>query len=453
MPTNARPRKNAAAGFLPPQSIESEEALLGALMIDNSLLNEVVENLHPEDFYSAANREIFAAMIELSGGSRPIDLLTLTHALKGRGGLEKAGGAAGLSRLVNEVPMAVNAGHYAEIVYEKALRRRLIENSHAVAKRCLDDRQDVEEILDFADGCLFEITARKSRKAVAGLSELLPGGFAALQERERSKGMPTGVPSGFRDLDRLTGGLQKSDLIILAARPSMGKTALALNIARNAAVKARVPTVVFSIEMCREQLVLRLLCAESRVNANRFRDGFLSMEDWERLHEAGARLHEAPIFIDDASENSTLAIRAKTRRLKAEKGIGLAIIDYLQLIKVERSRERRDLDLSEISRGLKSLARELEIPVMALSQLNRQIEKRDDKRPQLSDLRESGALEQDADLVAFIHREEVFRKTEEAQARHSNRAEIILAKQRNGPTGSVKLAFLKEYSRFENLQL
>jgi replicative DNA helicase len=445
--------KDSVDSYLPPQSVESEESLLGAILIDHSVFNEVVEILGPDDFYLGALREIFKAMIELSGKSEPIDLVTLTHTLKKRGTYDKAGGAVGLSRLVDEVPMAAHAGHYAGIVFEKALLRRLIEKSNAIIKRCVDGQQEVEEIVDYADSCLFEITGRKARPSLAELKELLPGGFQTLEERHRNKGMPTGVPSGFKDLDRLTGGFQKSDLIILAARPSMGKTALALNIARNAAVKFGVPAAIFSIEMSKEQLVLRLLCAESRVSSDRFRDGFLSRDDWDRLHQAGSRLHEAPIFIDDASENSALTIRAKTRRLKAEKGIGMIVIDYLQLMKVERAKERRDLDLSEISRGLKSLARELEIPVIALSQLNRQIEKRDDKRPQLSDLRESGALEQDADLVAFIHREEMFKKTEERQARHTNRAEIILAKQRNGPTGSVKLTFLKEYSRFENLQL
>jgi len=448
-----KPPKPVVDNYLPPQSIESEESLLGAILIDNSVFNEVVEILSPDDFYVGAHREIFKGMIELSGKSEPIDLVTLTHKLKKGGTYEKAGGAAGLSRLVDEVPMAAHAGHYAGIVFEKALLRRLIEKSNAIIKRCVDGHQEVEEIIDYADSCLFEITGRKARPSLAELKELLPGGFHTLEERHRNKGMPTGVPSGFKDLDRLTGGFQKSDLIILAARPSMGKTALALNIARNAAVKSGVPAAIFSIEMSKEQLVLRLLCAESRVSADRFRDGFLSRDDWDSLNQAGARLHEAPIFIDDASENSALTIRAKTRRLKTEKDIGMIVIDYLQLMKVERARERRDLDLSEISRGLKSLARELEIPVIALSQLNRQIEKREDKRPQLSDLRESGALEQDADLVAFIHREELLKKTEEGQARHNNRAEIILAKQRNGPTGSVKLTFLKEYSRFENLQL
>jgi len=278
----------------------------------------------------------------------------------------------------------------------------------------------------------------------------VPAAFEILEERVKTKGVVSGVQTGFSQLDKLTSGFQNSDLIILAARPSMGKTAMALNIARNAAVKGNTPVAIFSLEMAKEQLVLRLLCAESQIKSHRMRDGFISDQEWKDLHEAGNTLFQAPIYIDDSPENSVLSIRAKTRRLKMENDVGLVIIDYLQLMKVVRTSERRDLDISEISRSLKALARELDIPVVALSQLNRQLEKRDDKRPRLSDLRESGALEQDADVVAFIHRADAFRKAEEV---HDGKAEIIVAKQRNGPTGSAHLAFLKTFSRFENLAL
>ena len=275
------------------------------------------------------------------------------------------------------------------------------------------------------------------------------GGFETLELCEKNKGFPTGVPTGFKQLDSLTSGFQNSDLIILAARPSM-ETAFALNIARNAAVDSQIPVAFFSLEMAEEQLVMRLLFSEARLNATRIRDGFISQQDWEILHKSGNTLHEAPIYIDDSPDNSALSIRAKFRRLKLEKGLGLVIIDYLQLMKVTRPNERRDLDISEISRSLKGLAKELQIPVIALSQLNRQLEKRDDKRPRLSDLRESGSLEQDADVVAFIHREEVFKKEEE-KIPFEGKAELIVAKQRNGPTDSLPLAFLKSYSRFESL--
>ena len=308
----------------------------------------------------------------------------------------------------------------------------------------------MDEIVDYAESCIFEVSEKKIKPSFYKVKELLGGRFEALEKRQKNKGMPTGVPTGFKQLDNLTSGFQRSDLIILAARPSMGKTAFALNIARNAAVDHSIPVAFFSLEMAKEQLAMRLLCAESNVNANRLRDGFISKQNWEDLQKAGTTLHAAPIYTDDSSDNSALTIRAKARRLKMEKDLGLIIIDYLQLMKVIRSSERRDLDISEISRALKGLAKELEIPVVALSQLNRQLERRDDKRPRISDLRESGSLEQDADVVAFIHREEVFKKKEE-KIKYEGKAELIIAKQRNGPTDSVPLAFLKAHSRFENL--
>ncbi len=435
---------------LPPQSIEAEASLFSAILIDNRVLNEVIEILRPSDFYKSAHQKIFETIIDLFEKNEPVDLATLANRLNDRGILEEVGGGTYLAKLVNEVPLAVNAKHYANIIHDKASLRGLIERSNAIIKRCLEDQENVDEIIDFAERCIFEISEKKIKPSFYKVTELVDGAFDVVEKRQKTKGMPTGVATGFTELDRLTLGFQNSDLIILAARPSMGKTAMALNIARNAAVDAKIPVAIFSLEMAKEQLVLRLLWAESRVSADRLRDGFMSDRDWKKLHQAGARLYEAPIYIDDSPENSALSIRAKTRRLKMEQNVGLVIIDYLQLMKIVRTSERRDLDISEISRSLKALARELEIPVVALSQLNRQLERRDDKRPRLSDLRESGALEQDADVVAFIHREDAFKKKGEFQP-DDGKAELIVAKQRNGPTGSVPLAFLRQYLRFENL--
>ena len=435
---------------LPPQSIETEASLFSAILIDNQVLSEVIEILRPSDFYKSAHQKIFETIIDLFEKNEPVDLATLANRLNDRGILEEVGGGTYLAKLVNEVPLAVNARHYANIIHEKASLRGLIERSNAIIKRCLEYPENVDEIIDFAERCIFEILEKKIKPSFHQVTELVDGAFDVIEKRQKTKGMPTGVATGFTQLDRLTLGFQNSDLIILAARPSMGKTAMALNIARNAAVDANTPVAIFSLEMAKEQLVMRLLWAESRVSADRLRDGFMSDRDWKKLHQAGATLYEAPIYIDDSPENSALSIRAKTRRLKMEKNVGLVIIDYLQLMKIMRTSERRDLDISEISRSLKALARELEIPVVALSQLNRQLERRDDKRPRLSDLRESGALEQDADVVAFIHREGVFKRKGEIHS-DDGKAELIVAKQRNGPTGSVHLSFLKQYLRFENL--
>lgn len=435
---------------LPPQNLAAESSLLSAILVDNRILDDVTDILMPEDFYKPAHQTIYGTMIDLVDKQEPIDLVTLTNILKDRGELETVGGAIYLAKLIDEVPLAVNAGHYAKIIHDKAVLRRLIEKGYAIIKNCFDDQENVDEIIDLAESYLFEIAVRKIQPSFCKVSELLIGGFDTLRECENNKGIPTGVPTGFKKLDDLTSGFQKSDLIILAARPSMGKTAFALNIARNAAVESNIPVAFFSLEMAKEQLVMRLLFSEARLNATRLRDGFITKQDWDILNQAGSTLHDAPIYIDDSADNSALSIRAKTRRLKLEKGLGLVVIDYLQLMKVTRPNERRDLDISEISRSLKSLAKELQIPVVALSQLNRQLEKREDKRPRLSDLRESGSLEQDADVVAFIHREEVFRKNED-KLPFEGKAELIVAKQRNGPTDSLPLAFLKSYSRFENL--
>ena len=434
---------------VPPQHIEAEESLLSAILVDNTALLEVVETLAPSDFYRTAHQKIFAAMSDLFNRGEPVDVVTLNNNLKEKGQLEAVGGPVYLARLLDAVPLAVNAQHYARIVHDKAVLRRLIEKANAITKRCFQEQGGADDIIDFAEASIFEVTEKKARQAFYPLSKLIDSNIDFLEEKQKNKSLVTGVPTGFSHIDNLTSGLQNSDLIILAARPSMGKTALALNIARNAAVDAGVPVAIFSLEMSKEQLSLRLLCAEARIDSSRLRSGFFSMEDWERLTDAAGVLSAAPIFIDDSPSLSAMEVRAKARRLKMDKNIGLIIIDYLQLMQGRASAERRDLEISEISRSLKALAKEINLPVIALSQLNRMLEQRNDRRPRLSDLRESGALEQDADVVAFIYRDEVYNKEENNP--HKGTAEIILAKQRNGPIGEVRLTFLSVYTRFENM--
>ncbi len=434
---------------VPPQSLEAEDSLLSAILIDNNTLLDVLEILSPDDFYRSAHQKIFSAITELFTKNEPIDLVTLTNILKEMGYLEEIGGATYLAKLVDAVPLAVNTQHYARIIHDKASLRRLIEKANEIAKQCFEDRGNVDEVIDFAESSIFEISKNKIKPAFVHIGKIIEANIDALEEREGNKTLVTGVPTGFTKLDTLTSGFQKSDLVILAGRPSMGKTALALNIARNAAVEANIPAAVFSLEMSKEQLSMRMLCAEARVDSFRLRGGFLSREDWNSLTDAAGVLSEAPIFIDDSADISAMTIRAKARRLKMDKDIGLIIIDYLQLMRSHVAAERRDLEISEISRSLKALAKELELPVVALSQLNRKLEERSDKRPMLSDLRESGALEQDADVVAFIYRDELYNKDENNP--NKGTAEIIVAKQRNGPTGKVILTFLTAYTRFENL--
>jgi replicative DNA helicase len=441
--------KNSSPHSIPPQNLEAEESLLSAVMLDNSTLYDVLERLVPEDFYRSTHQKIFSGIIDLFQKNEPIDLVTLTNLLKEKGDLEAIGGATYLAKLVDTAPVAVNAQYYAKIIHDKSSLRQLIHKANAITKRCYEDRGDVQDMIDFAEKAVFEISGNENRQSFYALSSLVQKNIDALEERQGNKSLITGVPTGYSRLDNLTSGLQNSDLVILAGRPSMGKTALALNIARNVAVDANIPVAVFSIEMSREQLSMRLLCSEARIDSSRLRSGFFSREDWVNLTSAAEVLSEAPIYIDDSPDISVMGIRAKARRLKMDKNIGLVIIDYLQLMKASSSSERRDLEISEISRSLKALAKELNLPVMALSQLNRKLEERQDKRPQLSDLRESGALEQDADVVAFIYRDEVYNRDEKNPSKGT--AELLLKKQRNGPTGEIKLAFLNTYTRFENL--
>ncbi len=440
--------KDPSLQKLPPQSIEAEESILSAILLETNTLLEVLEILTPEDFYRTAHQRIFAAMELLFRKAEPIDLITLTNALRESNQLEEIGGAAYLARLVDTVPSAINVAHYARIVREKSSLRRLIAKAGEITQRCYGDSGDFDQVLDFAEGAVFEISENKHRAAFHPLSKIIDINIDALEKRQANRALVTGIPTGYTRLDNMTSGLQGSDLIILAARPAMGKTALALNIARNAAVLGNVAVAVFSLEMSKEQLSMRMLCAEARVDSSRLRSGFLNPEDWANITDAASALSEAPIYIDDSPDISATSIRTKSRRLKMDKDLGLIIIDYLQLMRGHENTERRDLEISDISRSLKLLAKELNVPVLALSQLNRKLEERGDKRPQLSDLRESGALEQDADVVAFIYRDEVYNKDENNPNRGI--AEVILAKQRNGPTGVVPLTFLGAYTRFEN---
>ena len=432
---------------VPPQSIEAEESLFSAILIDNDALLEVIEVLSPNDFYKIAHQKIYSSILDLFNKNEPVDLVTLANALKEQGRIEEVGGAAYLARFL-DIPLATNATHYARLVYEKACLRRLIEKATAIVNKCFEDSGNLDEILDYAQSSIFEISEKKIKQAFYPLKDIIDDNFDALEERQGKKSLVTGVESGFTDFDALTSGFQDSDLIIIAARPGMGKTAFALNIARNAAVKSNVTVALFSLEMSKEQLSLRMLCSEAKVDSSRLRGGFLSDSDWVNLTDAAATLSQAPIFIDDSPSISSMEIRAKARRLKMNKGLGLVIIDYLQLMKSSFSAERRDLEIAEMSRSLKALAKELKIPVIALSQLNRKLEDRTDKRPQLADLRESGALEQDADVVAFIYRDEIYNKNEDNPKK--NTAEILLRKQRNGPTGEVTLTFLSSHTCFKD---
>jgi replicative DNA helicase len=433
---------------VPPHNVEAEQSILSAILIDNDTFPEVLELLSEADFYREAHTKIFKAMVDLFERSEPADLITLSNLLKKQGQLEAVGGASYLAELVDTVPMAVNAMHYAKIVQEKALLRRLIERAAAITTRCFEDKRDVDDVLDFAERSVFEVSENKVKPSFYALKDILTQTYQAVEDAYENKALVTGVPTGFRDLDQKTSGFQAGDLVIVAGRPGMGKTALALNIARNASENTGQPVAIFSLEMSKEQLSLRLLSSEAGVDSARMRGGFLSQSDLAKINRAAGALYDIPLFIDDTPAISALDIRAKARRMKMNEGLGLIMVDYLQLMKGRASAERRDLEISEISRSLKALAKELSIPIIALSQLNRRVEERTNKRPVLSDLRESGAIEQDADVIVFIYREKVY--NEDVDPSKKMVAELNVAKQRNGPTGTVKLIFQEEYTRFRD---
>ncbi|MCS6925590.1 MAG: replicative DNA helicase [Candidatus Binatia bacterium] len=432
---------------VPPQNLEAEESVLGGILLDRHALDRVIEVVGADDFYRESHRKIFRAMLALSEKNEPIDLVTLADTLKARGELQEVGGATYLAELADKVPSAAHIVHYARIVREKAVMRNLIAVANEIATRCYNGQEDIERFLDEAERLIFDVSERRIRPSFFKMGDMIMDTIKTVERLFERKELVTGVPTGFIDLDRMTAGLQPADLIIVAARPSMGKTAFVLNIAQYVALQTNTGVAIFSLEMSKEQLVLRMLCSEARVDNAKVRTGYLGERDFPRLAMAAGRLAEAPIYIDDTPAQNVLEMRAKARRLKREANIGLVIIDYIQLMRGLTAQENRTQELSEISRGLKSLAKELHVPVIALSQLNRQVEQRADKRPIMSDIRESGSIEQDADVIMFIYRDEMYRQ----DSQDEGIAEVILGKQRNGPTGTVRLAFRKEYTRFDNL--
>jgi len=434
---------------IPPQNLDAEQCVLGSILIEDGALVKVIEILKPDDFYKESHSVIYSTMVDLFDRNEPQDLITVHNDLARRGRLESAGGAIYLAELTETVPVASNVDYYARIVRDKAVLRKLIKKSSEIATMCYEEAGDIDDILESAESAIFELSQSKITQAFNPLKDVLKASIHRVEELYEKKELITGIPSGFSELDKLTAGFQPSDLIIIAGRPSMGKTAFALNIAQHAAVEHDVPTAIFSLEMSKEQLALRMLCSEAMVDAHKVRTGFLGKEDWPRLITAAGNLSQAPIFIDDTPALSVLEMRAKARRLKSDRNIGLIIVDYLQLMQGRAGTERREQEISEISRSLKAMAKELNVPVLALSQLNRKVEDRPNKRPQMSDLRESGAIEQDADVIAFIYRDEVYNRDEDNPRR--GKAEIIVAKQRNGPTGTVMLAFVGKFSSFGNL--
>ncbi len=437
---------------VPPQSLDSEQALLGSIMIRPEAIHDIVDIITPDSFYADKHRFIYKTMIELTEKSEPIDLLSVSNKLEEKGKLENIGGRSYLAEMIHSVPSAGNSRHYAEIVQKKAMLRRLIEVSEHINELGYDEENAIDEIMDIAEKSIYEISNSSTTQKFISIKDTLGEAWDRIDALHKSGSELRGIPTGFKDLDSMLSGLQPSDLIILAARPSMGKTALALDIARQAATQHGVPVGIFSLEMSSGQLVDRMLAAESRVNSWKLRTGKLSRdEDFANLRNALDKLSAAPIFIDDQAGNNILKMRAVARRLKREKGLGLIIVDYLQLMTPTSSKHNDNVvqQVTEISRSLKQLARELKVPVLALSQLSRDVEKRGgDGRPKLSDLRDSGSIEQDADVVMFIHREDKYRENTERQ----NIAQIHIDKHRNGPVGSIELFFDGERTTFLNLE-
>jgi len=434
-----------------PQNIEAEQAVLGAVIIESTVINQVLEILIPEDFYKEAHRKIFNSMIDLDRENKPIDLLTLFDHLKSNGNLlEEVGESSYLTYLTELVPTTENVNYYAKLVKEKSIIRKLVMAATDIAHRGNDENVDLDEFIDRAEQTILDIAQNKIKPSFYDSRELAVKALEIIEQLHARKELITGIPTGFEKLDYLTSGLQPSDLVIIAGRPGLGKTSLTLNIAAYAAMEHGISIGIFSLEMTKEQLMLRMLSNKSKVNYSNIRSGYIKDEDLEKLVHAADELGQAKIYIDDTPAISVLEIRAKTRRQKRDKGLDMIIVDYLQLMRGSRRVESREREIAEISGSLKALAKELSIPVIAVSQLSRQTETRSDRRPQLADLRESGAIEQDADLVLFIHRADVYRKDPEEK---DGIAELIIGKQRNGPTGTIKLAFLEKQGvpSFENL--
>lgn len=454
---------------IPPQNLEAEQAVLGSMLIEKTAVERAGEILRPEDFYRDAHRFIFEGMLALNVRDEPIDLITLGNELRERNQFDTVGGLIYLQNLMEAPSTAANIEYYARLVEEKALLRRLLDAGTQVQGLAYSEYNNISEVVDKAEQIVFEIGRRRTGQFFKPLRPLLNKELDRLERLDSNAGQPTGRRTPFDDLNYKTAGFQPSDLIIVAARPSMGKTALTVQLAQYVALNEKLPVAIFSLEMSAEQLVTRMICSESRVDAQKLRTGHLLADDWLRVGQGIERLAEAPIFIDDSPDISALDIRAKCRRLKAEqKGLGMVVIDYLQLMRAHKRTENRNQEISEIARATKQMARELEVPVLALSQLSRAVESRPDKRPMLSDLRESGAIEAEADIVMFIYREAYYKMKEATSAQtdqeqHAREdwqerdkeklevAELIIAKQRNGPTGPVKVGFLSHYARFENL--
>ena len=431
---------------MPPQNIEAEKSVLGAVMLDQDAIIKIADTINAQDFYVEKNKQIFEVMLELYEKREPIDILSLSNCLENKGTLKELGGSTYLTSLVNSVPSAANILHYAKIVREKATLRRLIQTGQKIVELGYLEEEDLEKLLDKAEQGLFAVSQKYLKHNFIPIQSILTEAFDRIDELHKQKGKLRGLPTGFTDLDNLLAGLQNSDLIVLAARPSMGKTSLALDIARQVATQTKVPVGIFSLEMSKEQLVDRLLCAEAGVDLWKMRTGKIKEDEFPYIGEAMGVLAETPIFLDDSATNNIMEIRTKARRLQMEHKVGLLIIDYLQLME-GRTTDNRVQEVSEISRNLKAIARELNIPVLALSQLSRAVESRSPAIPQLSDLRESGSIEQDADVVIFIYREVMYRRETE----RANIADIFIKKHRNGPTGQLELYFNENQASFKNL--
>ena len=435
-------------GKIPPNDVESEQAVIGSMLTDKEAVSAAIEVLKPEDFYREDNRTIFEAILNLYGRSEPIDIITLKSELSSMGKFEAVGGLEYIAELPDKVPTTANVEQYIKIVEEKSVLRNLIKTANEIITLGYDQTQEVDGIIDGAEKKIFEVMQKKNQKGYTPIKDILVETFTELEQLYNQKQRITGIPTGFSDLDFRTSGLHNSDLILVAARPAMGKSAFALNIATNAAVRAKVPVAIFSLEMSKEQMTSRILCSEAMVDSNKVGTGKIDDEEWSKLAAASGELSEANIYIDDTPGISIMEIRAKCRKMKIEKNIGLVVIDYLQLVQGSGKRGgSREQEIAEISRSLKILAKEINVPVIALSQLSRAPEQRPDHRPMLSDLRESGSIEQDADIVMFLYRDDYYNEDSEKK----NIAEVILAKHRAGSTGTVELLWLGNYTKFANI--
>jgi replicative DNA helicase len=445
-----RPEMSSSEGGarIPPHSVEAEESVLGGILLDNDAINLALERVRPEDFYRAAGRAIYAAMVALTDKREPIDIVTLSGQLRSMGSFEESGGIENLSRLTSLVPSAANVPFYAKVVREMSLRRRMIHEASDIIAEAFQIDTDVEAFLDQTESKILGVSDYRINPSFFKVGDIVQESIKLVEKLYDQKQPVTGTPTGFEQLDKMTAGFQPSDLIIVAARPSMGKTSLALCMAEHCGIATKRAAAVFSLEMSKEQIVLRMLCSQARVDNSKVRTGHLGERDFPRLVDAASRIAEAPVFIDDTAAITITELRAKARRLHRENPLSLIVVDYLQLMRSPAYQHSREQEISDISRSLKAIAKELKVPVIALSQLNRSVESRVDKRPVMSDLRESGAIEQDADVIMFVYRDEVYNP----ETPDRGVAELIIAKQRNGPVGTVRVAFSPEFTRFDNLE-